>query len=71
MDGFVDEDLVQAKQALKLSSLHAIRKLQVERLDGALVISGSVASFYHKQMAQEAIRAVCREAELHNSVYVE
>ena len=53
------------------SPILALRELQVQQAGQSLVISGSVDSFYHKQLAQEAIRAVCRDVELVNSVAVD
>ena len=62
----------QAQTALDHSPIYELRDLQVEPQNGALVICGVVSSFYHKQLAQEVVRAVCRdiEIELVNSVRV-
>lgn len=62
--------LDRAREALHNSPISTIRCLQVELFDDALVISGKVGSFYEKQMAQEAIRAVCKDLQLQNSVDV-
>jgi len=62
--------LSQAREALHNSPISSIRDLEVEVLEDALVISGKVRSFYEKQMAQEAIRAVCDDLQLRNSVDV-
>ena len=61
----------RAQSALAASPIYELRDLQVELRDGALVLSGSVSSFYHKQLAQEVVRSVCREIELVNSILVE
>jgi osmotically-inducible protein OsmY len=61
----------RAKSALAFSSVHALRELKVEQVNGALLISGSVSSFYHKQLAQEAVRVVAGSVEVVNSVYVQ
>ena len=37
----------------------------------ALLLSGCVSSFYHKQLAQEVVRSVCRGTCVINSVSVE
>lgn len=56
--------------ALAASPISELRELQVEQYDGALLISGVVSSFYHKQLAQEVVRTVCREIEVVNSIEV-
>ena len=62
--------LDQAQSALRSSPIVALRDLIVEQSGESLVISGKVTSFYQKQMAQEAIRAVCHDVELLNTVAV-
>ena len=66
----VDRVLNQAREALHNSPISTIRDLDVAVLEDALVISGKVRSFYEKQMAQEAIRAVCHDVQLQNTVDV-
>ena len=61
----------RAQSALAASPIYELRDLQVELRDGALVLSGSVSSFYHKQLAQEIVRSVSKEIELVNSILVE
>jgi hypothetical protein len=65
----------RAQSALSKSPIFELRDLRVERENGALVLSGVVSSFYHKQLAQEVVRTVCRqcqqaETELINSIRV-
>ncbi len=60
----------RAQTALATSPIHELRGLRVEQQNGALVIRGTVSSFYHKQLAQEVVRAVCGRIELVNSVRV-
>ncbi len=60
----------RAQHALSASPIRELRDLRVERQNGALVIRGHVSSFYHKQLAQEVVRGVCREIDLINSVCV-
>ena len=62
--------LQRARVALTHSPIPALRDLAVEESGKSLVISGRVHSFYQKQMAQEAIRAVCQDIELSNTVAV-
>ncbi len=63
--------LERAQTALNSSPIPVLRELHVQQAGQSLVISGRVDSFYHKQLAQEAIRAVCRDVELVNSVNVD
>jgi hypothetical protein len=60
----------RAQRALLNSPIHALRELRVEQVDDALVLSGCVQTFYHKQLAQELVRTVADECELVNSVDV-
>ena len=62
--------LDRARKALTTSPISTLRRLHVEVLEDAVVISGKVGSFYEKQMAQEAIRAVCRDVQVQNTVDV-
>jgi hypothetical protein len=61
----------RAQAALANSPFYELRELQVEWRDEALTLSGCVSSFYHKQLAQEVIRSVCKEIEVVNSIRVE
>ncbi len=60
----------RAQLALKSSPFYELRELQVEPVRDSLFISGSVSSFYYKQLAQEAVRSVCREIDVINSIRV-
>lgn len=60
----------RAQKALADSPIFALRDLKVEHAEGALLISGTVSSFYHKQLAQEVVRAVASEVAVVNSVQV-
>jgi len=57
---------LRAQMALANSPIYELRDLHVEHDPDrdVLVLSGSVSCFYHKQVAQEIVRAVCRDAEL-------
>ncbi len=60
-----------AQSALSDSPIFDLRDLVVEEGEDALVLRGSVSSFYHKQMAQELVRAVAgREVDVVNSIDV-
>jgi hypothetical protein len=59
-----------AQSALSGSPIFALRDLVVEQSEGTLLIRGSVTSFYHKQLAQEVVRAVANGVEVVNSICV-
>ena len=61
---------VRAEQILRQSALPALRKLCVEETDTEVVITGSVSSYYLKQLAQETLMPVLGERELSNRVLV-
>jgi len=61
----------QATTVLRLSPLPALRRLSVEESEAEVIITGRVSSYYHKQLAQEAIRSVLEGRRLHNRVTVE
>lgn len=60
----------RAQSALCDSSILDLRDLRVEVTEESLIISGSVSSFYHKQVAQETVRAVVDEIVVINSIHV-
>ncbi len=65
-----DDVQPRAQAALANSPFFELREIQVQRRASALLICGEVSSFYHKQLAQEAVRSVCREIELINLIQV-
>ena len=54
----------RALTALRQSPIPALRKLAVEEADGTVVISGSVSSYYLKQLAQETVLHVLDDGRL-------
>lgn len=60
----------RAQSALAGNEIFDLRDLRVEVVDQSVLISGSVSSFYHKQLAQEAVRAVVDELAVVNSIEV-
>jgi len=72
MPATISNDLQpRAQRALAGSPVYELRDLNVEQREGTLLISGSVSSFYHKQLAQEVVRSVCKGVEIRNSTLVE
>jgi hypothetical protein len=71
-DGSAKQVQPRAQSALAGSPIYELRDLRVEQQGEALLICGVVSSFYHKQLAQEVVRAVCQdvEVELVNSIQV-
>ena len=65
-----EDVLSRAQNALNLSPIYALRDLKVERVGQQIVISGHVASFYLKQLAQEAVRSVAAGMHVVNSIDV-
>jgi hypothetical protein len=57
-------------QALRDSAHPALRSLSVEETDTALVIKGSVSSYYLKQLAQEALKGLPGLRQVVNQVQV-
>ena len=56
--------LVQAHFALRNSGYRPLSLIECESIDGVIVLSGVVGSFYFKQVAQEAVLRVFRNLEL-------
>ena len=67
------ELLDRVQTALNTSPIYSIRQLRVdEQEEGCIELSGRVGSFYHKQLAQEAVRSTVNgEVRLVNSVNVD
>jgi hypothetical protein len=60
----------RAQAALANSPFYELRELQVTHCGDTLLIAGCVSSFYHKQLAQEVVRSVCKGIEIVNSIRV-
>lgn len=60
----------RAQSALATSPIFDLRAVRVEEFEGGLILSGSVSSYYHKQLAQEAVRAVVAGVHVVNSIRV-
>jgi hypothetical protein len=60
----------RATQVLQDSGHPALRALYVEESDDALIIKGSVSSYYLKQLAQETLKAIRGPRQVVNQVEV-
>ena len=56
---------------MKNSPHFELRRLQLKDANGALVITGKVSCYYHKQLAQETIKPLRGDFQLVNRVHVE
>ncbi|MEM1068975.1 MAG: BON domain-containing protein [Planctomycetota bacterium] len=59
-----------ATDVLAKSSVRELRALRVDGTSTQLRLTGRVSSFYHKQLAQEAVRPVTQGRQIINSVSV-
>lgn len=64
------ELVTRARQALAASPIQQLRLLSVAEDAGVLLISGSVGSFYLKQVAQELLKAVAHPVPVENRLFV-
>jgi hypothetical protein len=64
------DPVVEARAALSRSTIYVLRKLQVERDGEGIALRGSVESFYHKQLAQELVRAAVDGVKVSNLLAV-
>jgi hypothetical protein len=56
--------------ALQLKRLPALRRVRIEESEAEVVLTGTVGSFYQKQLAQEAVLPLLQGRKLHNRVAV-
>lgn len=61
----------RAQSALMASPIYLLRQLEVEQIDENLLLSGRVDTYYHKQLAQEVVRAVSGGMQVVNQIDVE
>ena len=59
-----------ASAILASSSVAELRRVRVDETAGELQLSGTVRSFYHKQLAQETVRPVAGGLQLVNTLDV-
>jgi hypothetical protein len=71
MAGLTVKDIQpRAQLALQASPIFALRDVRVDQTGDSLMLSGRVSSFYHKQLAQEIVRAVAEGVEVVNTIDV-
>ncbi len=71
MQEIYQEDVASAALAvLAQSSVAELRRIRVDGKENELQLSGRVRSFYHKQLAQEAVRPVAAGMQVVNQVDV-
>ena len=63
-DIVIGDPVVRARLALQNSPIYELRDVAVEQQGDAIVLSGVLSSFYHKQLAQEAVRSVVRNSSV-------
>lgn len=54
---------IRLGRALAESPVYELRDVRAAIENGKVVLSGTVSSFYHKQLAQEAVRAIAGPGE--------
>jgi hypothetical protein len=64
------ESPARAAVLLRENPVNDLRRLDVTETEAEIVISGIVASYYLKQMAQEAVRPALNGRRLRNRVIV-
>ncbi|MCG8648430.1 MAG: BON domain-containing protein [Pirellulales bacterium] len=65
------QEIAEAATAeLANSSVSELRALRVDGTETELQLSGTVRSFYHKQLAQETVRSVAAGMQVVNRVSV-
>ena len=66
----LDPQTSEVADALRLSPLPDLRRLQLEENEFEVVITGVVSTYYLKQLAQEAVRPALGDRRLCNRVLV-
>ena len=66
----VDDVVVHAKTVLLRSRIYVLRTLHVFQDGDAIILRGRVASYYHKQLAQELVRMAVEGVEVVNLIDV-
>jgi hypothetical protein len=59
-----------ARAVLAEHSIAALRTLKVSESRQSVILTGQVNSYYHKQLAQEAVRPAARGRQIDNRIQV-
>ena len=62
--------LTRVRAALSKSKIRDLRRLTLAQDEDRIVVSGSVSSFYHLQLAQELIRGELGDVNVVNEMQV-
>jgi hypothetical protein len=60
----------EIERRMNESPHHELRQIQIDVRDNQIVLTGRVASYFLKQMAQETARQVCHRRQIRNTVIV-
>ena len=61
----------RARSALANSPIYVLREISVQQSGDSLLLEGRVDTFYHKQLAQEVVRAVADGMRVENDLSVD
>jgi len=64
------DTLARARAALSKSKIRDLKQLTLAQHEDRIVVSGRVSSYYHKQLAQELLRAELGDANVVNEMQV-
>ena len=70
MTSAVLDSPTRASSLLRENPVNDLRRLEVMENDAEIIITGSVTSYYLKQMAQESVRPALNGRRLRNKVIV-
>ena len=70
LETLTEASVEEAKSALRTSPVFALRNVSVEPLDEKLLLTGTVSTFSHKQLAQEVVRTVVNGTSVINLIQV-
>ncbi len=71
LDGAAYQIQQTAQQALDSASHAALRAVRCDFTNGVLLLRGTVGSYYHKQLAQEAVRNLEGVTKINNRISVD
>ncbi|MDO4551059.1 MAG: hypothetical protein Q4C96_07390 [Planctomycetia bacterium] len=60
----VSDAALRAASMLRKSPIEELRQLTIQETADGLCICGNLSRYYYKQLAQETLRRICKDAEL-------